>query len=447
MQESITPDGMRSHRDFAVFHLLELSEKLLALRKGLALMTEWSEKPSILTRLRRDIDRLVSNCREIWDSVNEYDDMDDSQELASFRRSGRYYEIRRIEYGDDTDSSRRSTASGEGFICTVENAPNAGRTFAASLSSGLVSILPTLLVGTQSVFSTLVPIGTQVALPTYSLSMSGQIVLDHYSLFSASAPITGWLPQHVVTASLTTVPLFVATFAVSHSLDSLHSYLNNRCSANDAIANILRGSTAGAIVGSLYYGCVSFFGISHAPLISAGLCLGWLLTSRGNVMDLVIGGLANVAGLTTFLVTSSAWVSMLGALTASVAGSSLFSWLSQKWSERLNDRLCDTATEILGLQADASRREIESAFRKLARQCHPDKQVGTGRREFFELISVSKEILLYRIEKKSQVTDSKSQFFGLISSVVNSFLNVTVPPNKSHETQRLLPAYYLDSPD
>jgi hypothetical protein len=147
------------------------------------------------------------------------------------------------------------------------------------------------------------------------------------------------------------------------------------------------------------------------------------------------------------LVSGSAWVSMLGALLASVVGSSIYTWLSHKWSERLNDRLSESAAEILGISSSASKREIESAFRRLARDCHPDKQGGSSGREFFELISVSKEILLHRIQSKARHGDSKSSVFKYVSSFVHSFLNVTVPQSTVSPVSRQLPAYYLDSPD
>lgn len=406
-------------------------------------MNEWSERPSILRRLKNDIDDLLKSCRDVWDSVNENDEGDSSHELASFRSSGRFYEIRRTEWGDDERLPSLPEHSQQP-LTTREKAPDVGKTLAASLSASCASIIPTLVIGTQSAFATLVPVGTQVALPTYTLS-NGQVVLDHYSLFTASSQISGWYPNPVMTLSLSTIPVFVGTFALTHVLDSVHSYLNNRCSGKAAIAHVLRGSTAGAVVGSLYYGTVGIVGISHAPVVSAVVCLGWLITTRVRATDVAVGSFANLAGLGTFLISGSAWVSMLGAIGAGLVGSSLLAWLSHKWSERLNDRLCETASEILSVSGNACKHEVNSAFRKLARQFHPDKQ---GSRDYFELISVSKEILLSRLERKANETPSHvSILMSMIFSLSDSFLQVssqdTNPPPPSIE----LPTDFLDSPD
>jgi hypothetical protein len=427
----------------------EVTRKLRALREGLALTAEWSSRPSIISRLKKDIDALVSNCRELWESVSEYDDFDEFHEMSSFR-TGRYYEIRRSEWGDaHQNSGNRSTFSRHN-LSTEEDSPYAGSTLAASVSSSIASLLPTVIIATQSTFATLVPVGTQVALPTYALSSSGQMVLDHYSVLTASSPIMGWYSKPVCTLPLSTVPVFVGTFAVAHALDSLHSYMNHRCSAKDAVSNVLKGSIAGAVVGGAYYGTIAAVGMAHAPIVSAGLCIGWLLISRGNKGDIALGTIANLAGVTTFLVWGSAWLSLVGALGANLAGSSLLTWLSQKWSERLNSRLSLTASEILGVPQEASRTEIESAFRHLARQYHPDK-VG-GDREYFELISVSKDILLHNLEtgrKKKGESSIVSEILSIARWVADSFLNVSAEPVSGRNTRRPieLPSDFLDSPD
>ena len=398
------------------------------------------------------MDVLLSGCKELWDSVGEHEEYDEFQELSSWRSSGRSYEIRRIEWGDeDSTSYRRQASDPSRTVATRESAPYAGSTLAASLSTSISSILPTVVIGTQSLVTTLVHPGTQVAIPMYAMS-DGQLVFDHYSIFTASDPITGWAPQLITTAPVSTIPMYAATFGVAHALDSIHSYVNNRCSARAAITNVLTGTTAGGIVGGAYYGAITVFGMSHAPLISTGLCLSWLVANywrhreRSNITDLAVGGIANLAGLTCFLVSGSAWLSVISALAGSLVSSSALSWLSKKWSDRLRDRLCESACEILGVARDSSRIEIESAFRQLARTYHPDKQ---GNRNYFELLCVSKEILLMRTEPEKDVKNSNLSFMDIIGSVGHSFLSVTttMPSHQPQQPRLELPTDYLDSPD
>jgi hypothetical protein len=434
--------------------MLEVARTLGALREGIALISDRQEKPSIFSRLRRDMDVLLSGCTELWDSVGEYEEYDDCEELASWRTSGRSYEIRRIEWGDDHPSTYHRHASDPSrTVSTRETAPYAGSTLAASLSTSISSVLPTVVIGTQSLVTTLVHAGTQVAIPVYAMS-EGQLVLDHYTILTAPDSITGWAPQMITTAPVSTIPMYAATFAVAHALDSIHSYVNNRCSARAAITNVLSGTTAGAIVGSAYYGAVTVFGMAHAPLISTGLCLSWLVANfwrhreRSNATDLAVGGIANLAGLTCFLVSGSAWLSVISALAGSLVSSSALSWLSKKWSDRLRDRLCESACEILGVARDSSRIEIESAFRQLARTYHPDKQ---GNRNYFELLCVSKEILLLRAETEEKGNEkiSNFSFMDIIGSVGHSFLSVatTMPAREIKQAPLELPSDYLDSPD
>jgi len=314
------------------------------------------------------------------------------------------------------------------------------------VSSSASGLLPTVLIGTQSAFATLVPVGTQVALPTYTL-VDGKIVLDHYSMFTASTPVSGWYPQPITTLPISTIPVFVASFAATHALDSIHSYLNRRCSGRDAVMNIIRGSTAGAAVGSLYYGLVSVVGISHAPIIAMTVSLAWLFASKTSGSDMALGAVANVAGLTAFLVSGNAWLAVLGAVGTNIAGSTLLAWLSQQWSERLNQRLATTAAEILGIEPNASKHEIESAYRKLAREFHPDK--SGGHRERFELVAVSKEILIHLLEtRKKHKTNSTSftDFLATVRSIADSFLGVNAEPTLDRP-QIELPSDFLDSPD
>jgi hypothetical protein len=128
----------------------------------------------------------------------------------------------------------------------------------------------------------------------------------------------------------------------------------------------------------------------------------------------------------------------MSALIVSIVSSSAISWLSELWSRRLRKKLRESAAQILGVHAKASRIEIESAYRQSARMHHPDKQ---GDRTLFELISVSKEILLTaEIE-----SDSSFSFMDLVTSISNSFLSINQPVKPKHVLE--LPADFLASPD
>lgn len=216
------------------------------------LIADQADKPTLMTRLRADIDSLWSSCRELWDSVGDRDDEDETQELSSFRRSGRTYEIRANWDSDITESTENHVPKRDPnrILTTKENMPHAGSTLAASVSTSVVSLLPTVLVGTHSAFTTIVQVGTKVALPQYAV-VNGQMVIDHYNILTASVPVAGFFPQPVSVLSTMSVPLFASTFAVAHALDSVHSYTNNRCSAKAAVANVLRGSAVGAVLGEL----------------------------------------------------------------------------------------------------------------------------------------------------------------------------------------------------
>ena len=422
---------------------------LKALREGVTLISGWSEKPSILSRLRHDIDLMWVGCKDLWDSVGDRDEDDYTQELSAFRSSNRSYGVIRDEWGDgdlhmSSSSSRHSCP--EESLTTRENAPHVGSTLAASMGTSVSSVLPTVLIGTQSLHTTIVKAGTQVAIPQYTL-VNGQLVVDHYNILTASSPIQGWFPHGIVTLPVSTIPVFAATFALTHALDSVHSYVNNRCSFRAAVANVLTGTVSGGVVGGIYYAAVSAAGMAHAPLISAGLCLGWLGSTyftRSNVSssDLMVGALANVAGLTTFLVSSSPWLSVLAALGGSLAASGALAWLSQKWAQHLRSRLSETARAVLGVSAEATRNEIESAYRQLARKHHPDKQ---GSREYFELIQVSKELLLLNFSEPKLSDSFRLDLLGLMRSLTDSFMATPAPPRPKPQLE--LPIDFLGSPD
>ncbi len=384
----------------------------------------------------------MSRCKEVWDSVGEHEDLDEYQELSSYRSSGRFYGIRRTEWGsDDTGGPPIGDATSREEVATQERSGYVGSTLAASVSTSVSSVLPTVLIGTQSVFTTIVHAGSQVAIPHYALT-DGQLVFDHYTILQASKAIPGWYPHAITTVPLSCIPLYAATFGLAHTLDSIHSYVNNRCTAQAAVSNVLSGLTSGGLVGSVYYGAITALGIAHAPMISTGLCLAWLVRNyfrhRNSLTDLAVGGVANLAGLASFITYASPWLSVMSALIVSIVSSSAISWLSELWSRRLRKKLRESAAQILGVHAKASRIEIESAYRQSARMHHPDKQ---GDRTLFELISVSKEILLTaEIE-----SDSSFSFMDLVTSISNSFLSINQPVKPKHVLE--LPADFLASPD
>ena len=428
---------------FGTVFLSDNAVTLAALRDGLGLLLETGQRPSILSRLKADLDVLVSRCKEVWDSVGEHEEFDEYQELSSYRSSGRYYGIRRTEWGSDNTggSSVADTTTSREDVATQERSGYVGTTLAASISTSVSSVLPTVLIGTQSVFTTIVHAGSQVAIPHYALT-EGQLVFDHYTILQATQSIPGWYPHAITTVSVSCIPLYAATFGLAHTLDSIHSYLNNRCTAQAAVSNVLSGLTAGGLVGSAYYGAIAALGIAHAPIISTGLCLTWLVGNyfrhRNSLTDLAVGGLANLAGLASFLMYGSPWLSVISALAGSFVASSTISWLSDLWSRRLRERLRESAAQILGVDPRASRVEIESAYRQLARMHHPDKQ---GDRTLFELICVSKEILL----TAETEPESSFSFMELVTNISNSFLSINQQPKPKHVLE--LPTDFLVSPD
>ena len=388
----------------------------------------------------------------MWDSVGERDDEDVSQELVSYTPSTRSYQIRSNWESDaaPSEASATTTAGDPSYhITTKEKGPHAGSTLAASMSTGVVGLLPTVLIGTKSTYTTLVHEGTKVVLPQYALQNS-QLVVSHYSVFTSHAPLMGWFPHVIATVSPLTIPLFASTFALAHALDSVHSLTNNWCSLGSALANVTKGAAAGGVIGGLYFGVVSVVGIAHAPLVSTTLCLGWLLSTyltrpSSSSADLAVGGVANVAGIATFLLTANPWLSLVAALTGSLVGSTLHSWLSSQWTGYLTSRLSDKACGVLGVSPNASKAEVESRYRHLARTFHPDKQ---GNREMFELIMVAKEILL--LTRNDTIVDEPTYRFNLMSlahSFANSIMSVGTHSDDRRRKPLELPTDYLDSPD
>ena len=430
----------------------DLTKTLKALRSGLNLIADQADQPTLITRLRADIDSLWSSCRELWDSVGDRDDEDETQELSSFRRSGRTYEIRANWESDITESTQNHVPNRDQnmILTTKENMPHAGSTLAASVSTSVVALLPTVLVGTHSAFTTIVQVGSKVALPQYAV-VNGQMVIDHYNIFTASVPVAGFFPQPVSALSTMSVPLFASTFAVAYALDSVHSYTNNRCSAKAAVANVIRGSVVGAVLGGAFYGTVSLVGVAYAPIVSTSLCLGWLLFgSKSTTSDMITGTVANIAGIATFLLSSSAISAIAAALAGSAITSSACAWISTEWSQYLRSRLDSKASHVLGIPSSASRTEIESAYRRLARTYHPDKCGGS--RDRFELIHVAREVLMLTVKEREAQRlreSNKVSMFTLMESFATSFMSGTVPTHHQRSQSKALelPSDFLYSPD
>jgi hypothetical protein len=165
---------------------------------------------------------------------------------------------------------------------------------------------------------------------------------------------------------------------------------------------------------------------------------------------MITGTVANIAGIATFLLSSNAIFAIAAALAGSALTSSACAWISSAWSQHLRCRLASKASEVLGVPSSASRTEIESAYRRLARTYHPDKCGGS--RDKFELIHVAKEVLLLTVkEREARLLreSNKVSLFTLIESFATSFMSGTVPTHlqPSQNKPLELPTDFLDSPD
>lgn len=367
---------------------------LQTLREGLALITRGSKRISVISRLSNDVDGMWTSLRTLWESVGEAEDYEPGAELSSFKTGSKYYGLASDRPYDDLSPDGKKKDENNS-LTRPESAAHAGSTLAASIGTSVVSLIPSVLIGTQSVFTTLVQTGVQTAIPTYVVHGS-KLVVAHYTIFTSSTPITGWFPHHIVAISPLCIPVFSGVFFLASSLDSLHSYSHNHCSLRSALINSAQGAAAGGAIGLLYYGLVTSFGVAHAPLISAGLCVGWLLSLYSSQSlssaDLVVGSVANLAGVSAFLLTGNPVLAVAAALLGSAVGSAAHFFASASWEKYLLHRLQTKARAVLGVDPGASRREIESKYRQLARGCHPDKTNKDSTE--FELIHVAKEILL-----------------------------------------------------
>ena len=444
MQEEYNIDGMIAA---LAYPKSEDARKLLeAMREGLSMANNAHEQHSALTRLKSDIDTLWRRCKEIWDSVGDQENETVAQELSAFRLSGRMYGLRAHWSTDQTAIRHEDRGPLEiGPLSTRDMSTDTGSTLAASVGSSMAWVLPNLVIGTHSVYQTLVYAGAQVALPSYTL-LNGQLVVDHYTLLTASHPIHGWMPTNVTGISPMVIPVFGATFFFAHALDSIHACIRNRCSTTAAIQNVVSGGIAGGLVGLLYYSSVCVIGTAYAPIVSGSLCVGWLLTSfyirkKGTFSDLFAGTIANAAGIAAFIAFSSPWLSIFASVTGSFVSQNVLTWISTRWTSYLRSRLAVTARQVLGVNASVSRTGVESAYRNLARKHHPDKR---GCREYFELIHVSKEILLLDLH---EAPDTSVRYMDIARQIVAS---LTVPVMASSQVKKHkleLPADFLISPD
>ena len=334
-------------------------------------------------------------------------------------------------------------------VSTKDASRDKGSSLAATVGASLAWVIPNIVVGTHSVYQTLVHAGAQVALPRYAL-LDGKLVVDHYAVFTAPTSITGWMPNAVLTVSPIVIPVFAATFSFAHGLDSIHACIHNRCSTRSALENVVTGGLAGGLVGSLYFSVVWFAGTGFAPIVSGSLCIGWLFTScvilkRGTTSDFFVGTIANAAGFASFVFLSNAWLSVVASLAATAGARVTLTWISQRWNVFLKNRLSGTARQVLGVDSSVDRAGVESAYRNLARKHHPDKN---GSREYFELIHVSKEILLLDFHQQRSSPESRKPSFMDYMQLFYSSLTapMTNPPHVQHHKLEL-PSDFLQSPD
>jgi hypothetical protein len=412
-------------------HRSDDSMALKALRNGLVIVSNNANKPGSYFRLKADVGNLLRNCSEFWNDLGDVTSAHDPiDELETLPVSGRQYEIR------STWASERNSFGGSRpksynnlLPATLDEAPHAGTAFAASVGTGVVSMIPSVISGTQSVFSTLVHSGAQSVIPQYTL-LNGRMVIDHYTILTAPSAIHGWVPQAISTLSPLSVPIFGSMFALAYGLDGMHGYMNNQCSGQSALANIARGALTGTAIGLSYFSLVSLVGITFAPAISSGLCLLWLFrlfaTNSLSPSDLAIGTAGNICGISAFLLSGNPFVSLFASAVGGLIGSNIYSIISLHWRTRLQNRLVETSREILNIEStQPTRSEIDSAYRREARKNHPDK--FEGKRERFELVAVAREILILdlnqRIEEESKNRmNSWTNFFNEFKKIVDTFV-------------------------
>ena len=396
---------------------------LYSLREGFGILASGSNNKNSFIRLRSDVGALMKNCSDFWSDLGELGDhADPAGELRIVGASRRRYNIR------STWASEREGFSNEGSelgndrsLTNRDKAPHAGTAFAASVGTAVSALVHTVAVGTQSVYTTLVQAGAHSVVPQYVLR-DGRMMLDHYTVLTAPNSIHGWTPQLVSSLSPLAVPMFSSMFALAYGLDGVHAYMNNQCSSKDALISITRGAFTGAVLGVGYFGTVSLCGLAYAPIVSTSLCILWLLRlfhlNSLSKFDLAIGAIGNITGLTAFLLSGSPLLSMLLSFGGGVVGGGIYTMVSSTWTCRLQKRLVETSSRILSItDSNPSRSQIDSAFRRQARECHPDKRVGT--REDFELISIAREILVFDLTQRQERTRTRND--SVLSRIFKGF--------------------------
>lgn len=430
--------------------VLDVHVTLEALRKALVVLEKREMQRSMVSKLRKDAENLKKSCGSIWDSIGDADDEEDGIRLDTVsrvthsRRSLLSSSLTRES--SHRSSSRKPRGHSKITPALLEDNVGGGRTLAGSLGSTVAAWLPAVFVGTQSMYSVVVPVGMKTVIPHYTLQ-GGTLVVDHYSLYTSSSTLMGWAPIPHVVVSAVSIPIFASIFALSHSIDAIHGYVNNHCSLAAAMKTVAVGGLAGIGFGLAYYALVSSLGIASSPMVSLGLCSLWLLgcyvkrKPGESFADLVIAGSANVGAVTALILSGgSSWVSLGAALATSVVGGKLYQWGNDLWTNRLEQSMIKSAREILKLDENATTDEINFAYRRMARVCHPDK---SGDREAFELIHLSKEILLKeKAEKQLEKIETRSSWwsvFDITSSVI--------PSEKSPQPTAPVTDKYLLSPD
>ena len=435
---------------------------LEALREGLRILQNDFRKSDSFLRLRSDVSDLARNCSEFWTNLGDVAEIGDpTDELSQLGTASRYHQIRSTwESEREMGRNRTNHISDSQQLALSDNAPHAGTAFAASIGTAVVALIPTIMSGSQSVFTTLVHAGSHAVLPQYILR-DGQMVIDHYTILTSPDTIQGWAPQVISSISATSIPVFASMFALAYGLDGLHGYMNNQCSARAALVSLSRGALAGTVLGVSYYALVSSFGLVYAPVISTGLCMSWLIRLYANKSlsssDLAIGTVGNISGITAFLLSGNPLVSMLVSILGGLVGGRLHELVSNHWSNQLHNRLVAKCREVLNIDScDPSRSQIDSAFRNEARKHHPDKQGGT--REIFELMSVARDILLMDLQKRQDDEKAKANdtvLSRLIIGFKHAVDTFVVGPDPMAQNQRSLPSsqpktlsnQFLYSPD
>ncbi len=425
-------------------------ERLVGLREALHLLHAKLKRESLVQILREDASSIRAGCGAVWDSIGDPEDDEMGDELTSVR--SRSTAMRNLLDGNDRAPShapsKKPTRKGRSklALANLEKNIGGGRTLSGSLASTVAAWIPVVFVGTHSTYSVVVPAGMKTLIPQYTMQ-GGQLVVDHYSMYTSSSSLSGWFPHAQSVVSLWTVPMFGGIFALSHSIDGIHGYLNNHCSLEAAVRTVSVGACAGLGMGLGYYSLVSLLGVASSPFVSLGLCSLWLIgcfvkrKPGEGFADLVIAGSANFGATIALVLTGgSSIVSLLAAIASSAIGGQVYSWGTQLWTKRLQAIMVQSACGVLQLEEDASPEEIRAAYRRLARVSHPDK---SGDREAFELAHVARDILLLHSSEKSHQVKKQKSFFSALFEMASSIIPAQAsPPRRLHITDE-----FLGSPD